>query len=88
MRHKKVEAVFSALSDSMSSQFVHGASAFPKSIDVPMVIDEVLADADEGLNSDVEEKDKGEERSFSSSDDEDFNNGRVRFEPRFVVLIA
>ena len=76
MRHKKVDAVFSSFAATMSPQLLHGATVFPKSQDVSMETDDTLDDADAGLNSE-EEKDEGKERSFSSSDDEDFNNGKV-----------
>ena len=75
MRHKKVEAIFSSFTAKMCPQFLQGATAFSKSVDVSMEADDILNDADAGLNSEVEKEE--EERSFSSSDDENFNNDRV-----------
>ena len=76
MRHKKVEAVFSSGSTDLNPQLVIGISAFPKQQDISTDADMSLAAVDECLYSE-EEKEVGEERSFSSSDDEDFNFGKV-----------
>jgi hypothetical protein len=83
MRQKKVEAVFTSVSTAdCNPRFLHkGSPVFCKSKDVRANVDESLMNVDEGLSDDEANKgadDNAEDRSFSSSDDEDFNHGQVK----------
>lgn len=88
MRHKKVEVIFTSVGfDNAPMLVAHGVKAFsrdasrPDAASMEGMVDMGEADDSEVKEGEVKEGEEGnddlEERSFSSSDDEDFNNGQV-----------